>query len=160
IFVTFTGGGANGNQWTPLSNGLDGSAVRAIVTNPTRGSHEAYAVTLNGVYHMVDSSAANATWVNITGNLFSIIHNVFTPFKYTTQLVDTQVRSLEAIQADWRYAIPDNASELNNPGSPPGPTHPVLYVGGEGGVYRSLDGGKTWSIFPNVAEDGSKQDGG
>ena len=56
IFVTFTGGGGNGNAWLPLSNGLDGSPVMAIVANPNVGSHEAYAVTQKGVYHMVDSS--------------------------------------------------------------------------------------------------------
>ena len=50
IFVTQTGGGTmgSGNAWTNISNGLDGSPVAAIVTNPTRGSHEAYAVTTGG----------------------------------------------------------------------------------------------------------------
>ena len=61
IFVTFTGGGGNGNAWLPLSNGLDGSARQVIVTNPNRGSHEAYAVTQKGVYHMVDASAGART---------------------------------------------------------------------------------------------------
>ena len=32
MFVTFTGGGSQGNQWLNLSAGLDGSPVRAIVT--------------------------------------------------------------------------------------------------------------------------------
>ena len=63
IFVTQTGGGgashggrgggggvANGSQWTNISTGLDGSGVMQIVTDPTRGSHDAYAVTLDGVY--------------------------------------------------------------------------------------------------------------
>src|SRR5262249_27462970 len=70
IFVTFTGGGGNGNQWLPLSGGLDGSAIQAIITNPTPGSHEAYAVTLRGVYHMPNSNIPGATWQNITSNLF------------------------------------------------------------------------------------------
>jgi subtilisin-like proprotein convertase family protein len=50
IFVTQTGGGTigGGNAWTNISNGLDGSSVAAIVANPTRGSHEAYAVTSGG----------------------------------------------------------------------------------------------------------------
>lgn len=39
-------------------------------------------------------------------------------------------------------------------------THPVLYVGGLGGVYRSLDSGTTWTYFPDVADDGAVQDGG
>jgi subtilisin-like proprotein convertase family protein/photosystem II stability/assembly factor-like uncharacterized protein len=160
IYVTFTGGGANGNQWLNLSAGLDGSPVEAIITNPTRGSHEAFAVTQKGVYHMVDSSAAGATWVNITGNLFSITHPLFGPFADATQLVGTQLAYLDAIVADWRYAIPNNAAELMTPSTPPGPTHPVLYVAGEGGVYRSIDLGQTWTLFPDVADNGAPVDGG
>ena len=34
---------------------LDGSQIEAIVTNPTRGSHQAYAVTQNGVYVIANS---------------------------------------------------------------------------------------------------------
>jgi subtilisin-like proprotein convertase family protein len=154
IFVTFTGGGANGNQWLNLSAGLDGSAVRAIVTNPTRGSHEAYAVTNLGVFHMVDATATGATWQNISGNLFQLTHNFF------TNLVGPQCRTLEAIQADWRYAIPNDPNELINPVTPPGPTHPVLYVGGEGGVFRSVDNGTTWTNFPDQQTDGARQLGG
>ena len=98
IFMTQTGGGANGNQWTNISNGLDGSTVEQITTNPTRGSHEAFAVTQQGVYHIADSVAlanalaANAAapagnqpftaaqiaalgWQPITGNLFGIMFN-------------------------------------------------------------------------------------
>ena len=57
IYVTRTGGG----PWTPISAGLDGSSVVSIYTNPNRGSHEAYAVTLKGVYYMADSVASAAT---------------------------------------------------------------------------------------------------
>jgi large repetitive protein len=150
IYVT-TNGGGTGN-WTDISAGLDGSSVEKIVTNPTRGSNEAYAVTANGVYHMVDSSAANATWVQINGptdlagnplvgNIFGNTHNTFGD----PSLNETTAKpfTLAAIQADWRYLIPDNLSKPN------GPTHPLLYVGGQAGVYRSLDGGQTWSAFPD-----------
>jgi subtilisin-like proprotein convertase family protein len=157
IFVTFTGGGSNGNGWTDISAGLDGSSVRSIITNPTRGSHEAYAVTSQGVYHMVDSTAKGAKWDNITGNLFQLTHNLLTPFQDSNQFVDTQLRSLNVIRADWRYALPDNPADFANTNAP---THPILYVGGQGGVYRSTDNGKTWALFPNVAADGSRQDGG
>jgi len=149
IFATFNGGGANGNNWTNISNGLDGSSVNAIITNPNRGSHEVYAVTSTGVFHLVDSSVANPTWVRIngagagtSGNIFSVTHRSFGD----PSLTDTQARDLTSIQADWRYAIP-NASG--------GGTHPVLYVGGNSGVYRSLDNGATWSLFPDMTIDGN-----
>src|SRR5205814_7152097 len=67
VFVTFNGGTAAGGSWIDISSGLDGSSVHAIVTNPNRGSHEAYAVTSSGVYHIVDSTVANARWVRING---------------------------------------------------------------------------------------------
>ena len=75
IFVTQTGGGGgtggrvvavvcgavvaspNGSQWTNISTGLDGSGVMQIITDPTRGSHDAYAVTLDGVYFISNSLA-------------------------------------------------------------------------------------------------------
>ncbi|HXG10475.1 MAG TPA: Ig-like domain repeat protein [Gemmataceae bacterium] len=156
IFVTFVGGGVGGGPtvWRDISAGLSGGAVQAIVTNPSRGSREAYAVTSGGVFWMADSAAPGATWVNITGNLFSTalgrpLYN--DPAEVTATL---RPGTLKALQADWRYAIPD---DLNNP---TGPKHPVLYVGGEGGVFRSLDKGVTWTWFPNVAIDGARQDGG
>jgi subtilisin-like proprotein convertase family protein len=151
IFVTFTGGNnGTSSNWLNLSAGLDGSSVQQIVTNPHRGSHEAYAVTLKGVYHMADSSAPNASWVNVTGNLFSITHNSFGD----PNLKESLLKYLTSIQADWRFVIPDD------PKNPTGPAHPALYVGGEGGVFRSVDGGKTWSLFPSVAADGAVADGG
>jgi subtilisin-like proprotein convertase family protein len=156
VFVTFTGGGvgpySGASPWKNISAGLDGRVVEAIVTNPARGSHEAYAVTDGGVFWMQDSSAANPTWVNISNGLFSA-GLTRTLFNDPAQALAT-LKSLNAIQADWRYAIPDNLS------NPAGPKHPVLYVGGEGGVYRSLDKGVTWTYFPNITIDGALQEGG
>ncbi|HWE36768.1 MAG TPA: Ig-like domain-containing protein [Isosphaeraceae bacterium] len=139
IYVTFTGGGGSGNNWTDISAGLDGSTVQQIVADPTRGSHDAYAVTADGVYFMADSSAANPSWQKITGNLFDVMHNPFNK----PSLAETQARVLTSIQVDWRYVIPNNFSDPN------GPSHPMLYVSGEGGVYRSYDFGTTWTIFPD-----------
>ena len=153
IFVTTTGGGV-GTPWKNISNGLDNSPVQFIVTNPTRGSNEAYAVTSTGVFWMPDSSVAAPTWINITGNLFSAAL-VRTLFNDPAQALATlQDGLLTSIQADWRYAIPDNLAD------PTGPTHPVLYVAGVGGVYRSLDKGKTWTYFPDETIDGAEQQGG
>src|SRR5262249_49287227 len=69
-------------------------------------------------------------------------------------LTEAQLQLLSTLTADWRYVIPDN---LLNPG---GPAHPVLYVGGQGGVYRSFDKGVTWALYPNLAVDAARQEGG
>lgn len=155
IFVTQTGGGTvgGGNAWTDISTGLDGSSVVKIITNPTRGSHEAYAITQTGVFHTENSLATSGVtpvWTKINGNLFTLLTSAFGD----STLADTQAKYLTSIVADWRYVIPDNPTMANSP------THPVLYVSGESGVYRSLDDGQTWSIFPDMAFDNSHVDGG
>ncbi len=152
IYVTRTGAG----PWTNLSAGLDGSSVVAIYTNPNRGSREAYAVTLKGVYYMADSTAPNATWVNITGNLTQIERSTFgNPALAQNALLGyngTQLGGFRSIVADYRYFIPDPVN--------PSLMHPVLYVAGYGGVFRSLDNGQTWTLFPNTAIDAAPVDGG
>ncbi len=163
IYVTYVGG--SGNAWINLSNGLDGLPIAAIITNPLRGTYEAYAVTqgnpdanppiLSHVYHLANSTVANPQWVNITGNLNNFSYWGFGDFAMqedgpslgTTAL--PHVASLTSVVADWRYVIPDN------PAAPNGPHHPALYVGGEGGVWRSLDQGKTWQLFPDIGVDGA-----
>ena len=167
IFVTFTGGsGAGGsNAWIDISTGLDGSPVRAIVPNPTPGSFEAYAVTEQGVYHLVSAQEAAANpgnptfgWQNITGNLFSITMPAFGDPRQTAP----RLRFLTSLAVDWRYVLPDNLQAgLNNPPTADErQTHPILYVGGLGGVFRSLDDGRSWHLFPNTQVDGAPQDGG
>jgi hypothetical protein len=39
-------------------------------------------------------------------------------------------------------------------------THPVLYVGGEGGVYRSTSKGRLWTNYPDLSDYGAPQEGG
>jgi subtilisin-like proprotein convertase family protein len=151
IYVTFTGGGV-GTPWTNISAGLSGGGVQSIAPNPNRGSREAYAVTSGGVFWMADSGAAGATWVNLTGNLFSA-NMTRVLYNDPAQSLPT-LKSLSSIKVDWRYAIPDDFANPN------GPKHPVLYVGGNGGVFRSLDKGNTWTYFPNIAIDGAIQEGG
>ena len=71
IFVS----GNGGRTWTNVT-GLDGSAVLRIIPSPVQGSHEAYALTVNGVYHIVNSNpngnstlpAALRTWQRVNGN--------------------------------------------------------------------------------------------
>ena len=162
LYVTRTGGG----PWTNLSAGLDGSSIVSIFTNPNRGSHEAYAVTLGGVYRMADSTAPGATWVNITGNLTQIQHSSFgdptlaqnallgykTPSSPGGGNTANQLGGFRSIVADYRYAVPDPVN--------PSVMYPVLYVAGYGGVFRSLDDGQSWSLFPNTSFDAAPVDGG
>jgi subtilisin-like proprotein convertase family protein len=150
VFVTQTGGGGAGNAWMNVSGGLDGSPVKMIITNPTRGSHEAYAVTNAGVYHIADSLAAGANWQNITGNLFSIKHEVFGDADESVNLL----RNLTSIAVDWRYVIP------NDPTNPDAGTHPVLYAAGDGGVFRSINDGTSWTRFPDTALNNTPGDPG
>ena len=158
VYLTRSGGG----PWASISAGLDGSSVVAIYTKPDRGSHEAYAVTLRGVYYMADSVASptnpTPTWANITGNLSQIQHD---PFNDPTlgeadsagfNAASGALGGFRSIVADYRYSIPDAS---NN-----GQFHPVLYVAGYGGVFRSLDNGQTWSAFPNTSFDSAPADGG
>lgn len=64
----------------------------------------------------------------------------------------TIVRGFEGTSASAHLAN-DEIEQINL-------THPVLYVAGEGGVFRSRDNGINWSYFPNVADDGAAQEGG
>ena len=95
-------------------------------------------------------------WVNITGNLKTLAYTIFgqayNPATDPNSTKYNQAVILSSIVADWRYAIPNSPTYAN------GPTyHPVLYVGagnpytGTGsGVYQSVDGGQTWTYFPDT----------
>ncbi|MCI0641204.1 MAG: hypothetical protein L0Y70_19170 [Gemmataceae bacterium] len=152
IFVTFVGGGGN---WFNISAGLDGSPIRSIVTNPKAGSREAYAVTEQGVYWMANSQTPTA-WVKLNDTagmdtLFNKERAIFHNSNDTT--ISLKNNQLTSLVADWRYAVPDNLSD------PTGPSHPVLYVSGYGGVFRSYDKGITWRYFPSV-DEGAPEDMG
>lgn len=155
IFVSTTGGGTSGsgNAWTNISSGLDGSPVLKIIADPTRGNHNAYAITQKGVYYTGNSLASGSApvWTSITGNLFTVMNPAFGD----PTLANTRTQYLTSIVADWRYVIPTTPVPLNGP-----PTHPVLYVSGESGVYRSLDNGATWALFPNIDFDAAPLEGG
>jgi subtilisin-like proprotein convertase family protein len=164
IYVSETGG----QGYTDISSGLDGASVVSIYPSPDRGSHSAYAVTLNGVFYTPDSlgtGPGGATWVNITGNLTQIQRAPFgdpsltqaalAPFGSNSGAANQGTApygGLRSIVADYRYAVPDPVVADR--------TYPVLYVGGFGGVFRSLDNGQTWAAFPNMAFDAAPADGG
>jgi hypothetical protein len=165
VYVTTTGGGVG--NWTNISTGLDGSQILQIIPSPLRGSHKVFVVTQKAVYELTNSVLpsgqpdGNATWVDVSDNLdtngavvsskiFSLGNSAFG--KNTLNAVTAT--ALTAAVADWRYALPDD------PTNPNGSTHPVLYVAADVGIYRSTDDGATWTLFPDVADDGAGQDGG
>ena len=171
IFVTNDGG----KDWMNISSGLDGSSVSAIYTNPNRGSHEAYAVTLNGVFYSPDTiglaAAGRMVWTNITNNLPQIQHSPFGQAILGQAVLATfqsnsgaanqgtaQYGGFSSIVADYRYTIPDPTGATDASGNVL--RYPVLYVSGYGGVFRSLDNGASWTVFPNTAFDAAPVDGG
>ena len=170
IYVTQNGGGSGtSNNWINISTGLNGSSVMAIITDPIRGSHDAYAVTTTGVFYMPNSIPTNGstpTWVNIDPNnqiqglAYSFLNQNYNPAADTANSVKlNQAITLSSIVADWRYQIP------NNPSNPSAGYHPVLYVGAGNsfsdgsGVFQSLDNGTTWTLFPSTTYGAVAQGG-
>ena len=153
------GGSGTSNNWINISAGLDGKPVEEIVTDPIRGSHDAYAVTTDGVFYMANRFlVANVpTWVNITGtgadnlNLaYSIFGQSYNPTTDGNTVTLNQAVTLSAIVADWRYQIPIDPT---NPaeGHPPGALRRLGRLRSTGsGVYQSLDNGTTWTLFPST----------
>ena len=138
IWVTFTGG----SPWTDISAGLSGGGVKQIIPDPVRGSKAVYAVTAGGIFFKADASTA-APWVNITGNIFTRSEPIFSETNPAPQNgVPASLRGLTALAVDWRYAIPDASVGA------PSTAFPILYAGGYGGVFRSLDRGATWQTYP------------
>jgi hypothetical protein len=154
VFVTYTGtftGPAGPTTWRELSTGIPaGSKIMQIVANTRRGSNDAYLVTETGVFFLDDAKGAAPAWVDVTGDLFTLQRRLFpNPANPNTgEFVQALTpRGLRTIAADWRYAIPVT------PGDPQSATFPVLFVGGEGGVFRSKDQGQSWTFFPDVSDD-------
>ena len=128
--------------WSAASpTGSTARAIQEIITNPVRGSHAAYAITLNGVYYNSNTLASGATWTNITGNLFSLTVPAF------GNVARGNPAAHRADLAPGRLAVRD-ARRRRDSGAA---TYPVLYVSGDGGVFRSIDNGKTWTDFPTAA---------
>jgi subtilisin-like proprotein convertase family protein len=153
IYVSQNAGGS----WTDISTGLDGSAVKEIITDPARGSHDAYAVTEDGVYYMADSVGTTPTWVNITGGLKTLAYSIFgqsyNPAADPNTIPYDLATVLNSIAANWNYVIPNDPSDLADG------YHPVLYVAADSGVYMSSDNGTTWVLYP-TSTFGAVSDGG
>ncbi|HEX3150933.1 MAG TPA: proprotein convertase P-domain-containing protein [Gemmataceae bacterium] len=164
IFWTKTGGGTNAPgqpiNWFDISAGiLPGEIIEKIQPNPSRGTHEAYAVTDKNVYWIQDWTAAAgtpaATWQVLTNNIPTIQELGFGHSDWSSNLVGLglQTPQLMTIAVDWR------------PTYSPTPALPVLYVGGDAGVFRSTrnptDPTKTqWIRYPAVGANKASSEGG
>jgi subtilisin-like proprotein convertase family protein len=118
--------------FSDITLNLDGTPIQQIVPSTVRGSNMVYVLTRDHVYFMADWTAAGAQWVDVTGNLFALTHKAFGNPDWDIPLLTR----LNTIAVDWRSSFTGR------------PTFPVLYAGGDGGVFRSLDNGTTWSQFP------------
>src|SRR5262249_31656993 len=100
IWVSTTGGGNLANSWINITSGifgnLDGSPIEKIIPSPTRGSHELFAITRKGIYHMADWDRRDAQnnriptpWENITDNIKSITYQAFGNPNWTIPVLAT-----------------------------------------------------------------------
>ena len=157
IYVSQNAGGS----WTNISTGLPTARLRAvqqIITDPARGSHDAYAVTADGVYYLANSitstlnprrpgstsQAASSNWPIPSSARAMTPRPTPTPCRTTWRVV------LNSIAANWNYSIPNNPSDLSLG------YHPVLYVAANSGVYMSTTNGvatansPAWTFFPDT----------
>lgn len=149
LLVTYNGGGT----WLDRTNGLDGTQIQRIVPNPERNSREAYVITQRGIYWKADMADGATAFTNITGNLYSLTSNAYGDVTMNFNLMQAAQNPLNGLVVDWRYLIPDNLA------NPTGPNHPILYVAGKAGVFRSMDKGITWEQFPPISDGASKEGG-
>jgi Bacterial Ig-like domain len=112
-------------------------------------------VTSTGVFWMQDWTATGATWVNITNNMPSIQSLGFGNPNWSSNLLatPTQTPQFLTIAVDWR------------PTYSPTPGQPILYVGGDGGVFKGrIDPtnavNTVWARYTNAVAQGAATDGG
>ncbi len=114
IYVTQDGGGnGTSNNWINISAGLDGEAIQSIITDPIRGSHDAYAVTTNGVFYIPDSipSGGNADLgqhhrQHPQPGVLHLRPDLRPDERRRNAIKLNQALTLSSIVADWRYQIP------------------------------------------------------
>ena len=160
VYMTQNAGGS----WANISLGLNGATVQSIITDPARGSHDAYAVTTTGVFYLANSVqlANNPTtiadeWVNITGGLKNLAYTIFgqsyNPLTDPNTVPYFLESVINSIAANWNYSIPNDPTNLA------AGYHPVLYVAANSGVYMSTDNGTNWTLFPDTTY-GAEAEGG
>jgi subtilisin-like proprotein convertase family protein len=128
-------------------------AWKLVVTNGgAQGQLTGWALnysTLGGVYYNPDTTKGPpqgqiVAWTGLAGNA-DIFRNQ-AAFFGNPALTDATAFGLTTMAVDWRYVVPNDFS------NPSAGTHPVLYVGANNGVYRSLDGGLTFASFPSTVQ--------
>ena len=147
IFVTFTGGGGVGNIWNNISNHRRCRRTRWIPhPGHRRRSHARLARRLRGhperrLLHGRHVGRPHA-WVNITGAGSNSVSR--RPIRLRRPDADREAGQVASPRSSptGATAIPDNPALSNSP------THPVLYVAGDSGVYRSLDKGANLEALP------------
>ena len=133
IYVTQDGGGnGTSNNWINISAGLDGEAVKAIITDPIRGSHDAYAVTTDGVFYMANSiaSATNPTRPGSTSPATSTNWRTPSSARPTTRRPTPPTGQATTRRSPCPRSWP--TGDTRSPSTRPTPAagyHPVLYVG-------------------------------
>lgn len=147
----------SGSTWTSINNGLNNQDVRALAVGPVTSSN-VYAGTIrNGVYASIDGGA---NWKHSnTLPATDVRALIIDPNTPTTIYVGTEsgvFRSADSAST-WSAAssgITSNdirALAIDPPlATTPPPTTITVYAGtGDSGVFKSVDGGTTWTGVNN-----------
>ncbi|MFO0847757.1 MAG: proprotein convertase P-domain-containing protein [Gemmataceae bacterium] len=147
MFYTTTGQ----NNWVQVDDGgvFNGRPILKIIPNPrpqSASTLDAYVLTDRGVFYS-PNVRTGGNFQNLTGNLFSLQQPYFlgTGQQVFANKTLTGVNvDLTALAVDWRY------------------TTPVVYVAGQGGVFRLVNSarGLNWTVYPDNPAGGTYLDGG
>ena len=93
--------------------------IKSIITDPIRGSHDAYAVTTDGVFYMANSipSATNRRRPGSTSpatskpGVLDLRPDLRPDDRHGNSVTLNQAITLSAIMADWRYQIPNQSDQ-------------------------------------------------
>jgi photosystem II stability/assembly factor-like uncharacterized protein len=137
---------SNGGNWREINEGLIDKRISSIKIAPS-SSRVLYAQTYHGILH--SSEDAGETWERIdspaTGSGTSLL--AISPRQPGTIYVkagDYIFKSFDFGRSFSRIDTPQNSIPLAL--AIDGSRDETLYIGGECGIHKTLDGGKTW--FP------------